>query len=369
VHNWLHTYVGAEDTPYTRAVGKLFLVAAVRRVRHPGVKYDHVMVLVGPQEKGKSSTGDALVPVDGWFDDGLVLGSEPKIVLEQTAGKWIMEINEMRGGKETEAVKAMITRRADTARKAYGEEAATVRRQFVMIGTTDKKDGFLNDPAGNQRYLPIEIGEIDLDALRRDRDQLWAEAAIIEASNEMPKLVLPPDVREAAKEAQRKHEMTDPVYETLAKGLGDFGGTVSMETLYAAVGAERINARTPTVQWGIKNSMARLGWEIRRVQADGARQRVYHKSNGIQFRFYHQPGSGEDGRGAAILSDPLKMGFGDDVTSMNGQRRRGSQPDPQDLRRDGAAARAPPGDGWANMNKRSSRHQGRGHRPRPPLTP
>ena len=64
------TYVGAEDTRYTRAVGKLFLVAAARRVRRPGTKYDHVLMLHGPQDAGKSSTGAALVPIGQWFDDG-----------------------------------------------------------------------------------------------------------------------------------------------------------------------------------------------------------------------------------------------------------------------------------------------------------
>jgi predicted P-loop ATPase len=128
VENWLSAYVGVEDTRYTRAVGKLFLVAAVRRVRRPGVKYDHVLMLYGPQDAGKSSTGAALVPVATWFDDGLILGAETKVVLEQTAGKWIMEINEMRGGKETEAIKAMITRTHDTARKAYARDAVTVPR-------------------------------------------------------------------------------------------------------------------------------------------------------------------------------------------------------------------------------------------------
>jgi hypothetical protein len=80
VENWLSTYVGAEDTPYTRAVGELFLTAAVRRVRRPGVKFDFVMVLVGPQDAGKSSVGMALVPDDSWFEDGLVLGSTGYLV-------------------------------------------------------------------------------------------------------------------------------------------------------------------------------------------------------------------------------------------------------------------------------------------------
>ena len=31
IDNWLSFYLGAEDTPYTRAVGRLLLLAAVRR--------------------------------------------------------------------------------------------------------------------------------------------------------------------------------------------------------------------------------------------------------------------------------------------------------------------------------------------------
>jgi Virulence-associated protein E-like domain len=46
---WLVSYANAFNTPYVRAVGRLLLIAAVRRVRHPGCKFDEMVVLEGPQ--------------------------------------------------------------------------------------------------------------------------------------------------------------------------------------------------------------------------------------------------------------------------------------------------------------------------------
>jgi len=50
IDNWLVRYGGAEDTPYTQAVGALTLTAAVRRVRKPGCKFDELLVLENPDQ-------------------------------------------------------------------------------------------------------------------------------------------------------------------------------------------------------------------------------------------------------------------------------------------------------------------------------
>ena len=42
-------YLGADDTPYVRAVTRKTLTAAVARVYEPGVKFDSILVLNGPQ--------------------------------------------------------------------------------------------------------------------------------------------------------------------------------------------------------------------------------------------------------------------------------------------------------------------------------
>ena len=41
-------YFGAEDTPYTQAIGPMFMVAMVARILEPGCKADYMVVLEGP---------------------------------------------------------------------------------------------------------------------------------------------------------------------------------------------------------------------------------------------------------------------------------------------------------------------------------
>ena len=62
-------YLGAADTPYTRAVARKSLTAAVARALTPGCKYDTMTILTGPQGIGKSTLLRKLGR--RWFSDSL----------------------------------------------------------------------------------------------------------------------------------------------------------------------------------------------------------------------------------------------------------------------------------------------------------
>ena len=97
----------------------------------------------------------------------------------QTRGVWLIEIAELDSmtRPEVSRVKAFMSRSVDRFRPPYGRRPIDVRRECIFAGTTNKQD-YLKDETGGRRFWPVECGRISLDELRRDRDQLWAEAVI-----------------------------------------------------------------------------------------------------------------------------------------------------------------------------------------------
>lgn len=179
----LSVYAGADDTPLNRAIGFMMLVGAVRRVRQPGIKFDEMVVLEGAQGIGKSSALRLLAMHDAWFADELPLDADSKRLIEAIEGKWIVEASELsslnRAG--TEHFKALTSRPHDRARRPYERMAVDVKRQCIFVGTTNS-DAYLRDTTGNRRFLPVKVGIIELEGLKRDREQLWSEAAHLEAA-------------------------------------------------------------------------------------------------------------------------------------------------------------------------------------------
>ena len=175
LETWTSCYLGAEPTELTHAMGSLWLISAVARIYRPGVKADHMLILEGEQGARKS-TALKILAGEEWFTDELPdLGSKDAAIHMQ--GVWIVEIAELDaiGRAEVSRIKAFLTRTTDRFRPPYGRHTVEIKRQCVFAGTVNP-DTYLRDETGNRRFWPIRCGEIDIQALRRDRDQLWAEA-------------------------------------------------------------------------------------------------------------------------------------------------------------------------------------------------
>lgn len=177
VDDWLNRYLGVTDKQYTRLVGRFFLIAMVARIYKPGCKMDYMPILEGPQGKGKST---ALRVLGGqWFSD-TPFDMKSKDSYVALPGKWLYEIGELDSFNRAESTlaKTFIASMEDNYRAPYERRNRKHKRQCMFAGTTNQ-DEYFKDPSGNRRYWPIRVTLIDIDGLKKDRDQLFAEAVAL----------------------------------------------------------------------------------------------------------------------------------------------------------------------------------------------
>ena len=203
VDTLLVKYLGAEDNIYTREATRKTLVAAVARTMNPGIKFDTVLVLNGPQGIGKSTLFSKLG--GKFFSDSLSISDmRDKTAAEKLQGYWILEIGELAGIRkiDEETLKSFLSRQDDKFRASYGYSVEDHPRQCIIVGTTNQEAGFLRDITGGRRFWPVKtpgdtkLKPWDID----DVDQIWAE--VMEYYHKGESLVLSNEAEKIANAAQ-----------------------------------------------------------------------------------------------------------------------------------------------------------------------
>lgn len=311
-------YLDADDNIYTREAARKTLTAAVARIYEPGIKFDSMLVLVGPQSAGKSTLFTNLAAGHrDWFSDSLRMDMMTRIkdAGELVRGKWILEVGEMTGMKraDIEAVKGFISSTSDDFRAAYGHYPEDHLRQCIIVGSTNQEEGFLRDVTGNRRFWPVRIRKDPKEIKSRrlaDQDlvaQIWAEAKLAYELGE--ELILSEEAAAMAADAQREAMEPDDRQGIVEKYLerllpdtwevmtqdqrmlfleSDEEGTVRRMTVTnMEIWVEALGRRDSTIEskdsYAIAKIMARIpGWHKtnKRVRSEiYGRQRVYERDN------------------------------------------------------------------------------------------
>jgi putative DNA primase/helicase len=219
IDTWLITYLGAFDDELNRAIGRKVLLAAVRRTKSPGTKFDQVLGLEGPEGLGKSTAIKVLAGGDDFFSDGTdIFVRSARGVQEDCIGVWLYEIPEidlvLEDERAARRVKGFVSRTHDKARPAWGRTVVNRGRRFIFVATCNS-DNYLIPEVGYRRFWPVTVRKIDLEALKRDRDQLWAEAVEAEATGE--DLMIDQSLWGVANKRADERRVIDPWEDILAR--------------------------------------------------------------------------------------------------------------------------------------------------------
>ena len=243
IRSCLHHFLGADKSDYVEEMLKHFLLGAIRRVFHPGSKYEELLCLVGGQGAGKSTFFRFLAIQDEWFSDDLKKLDDDK-VFAKLQGHWIIEMSEMlatSNAKSIEEIKSFLSKQKETYKVPYETHPADRLRQCVFAGTTNRQDFLPRDRTGNRRFIPVpvdaeraEVHILDDEAESRAYiDQLWAEAMTIYNSGDY-KLTFSPAMQEALQICQKDFMQEDTQAGMIYAFLEDYtGDRVCSKQLYA----------------------------------------------------------------------------------------------------------------------------------------
>ena len=268
----LPTYFGARDRPVVRLMGARWMMGAANRGLRTGAKMDYTLVLVGAQEVKKSTSVRALAVRPTWFHDTSVqVGTKDGLLALQ--GCWLMELAELSAvrGVQLEAVKAFLTSQTDRFRPPYGSTMESFLRSTAFIATTNDRQ-FLTDPTGNRRFWPVEVGTIDITALERDREQLWAEAVHRVAAGERH---WPSAAEEGQLDRHRfRFEAEDPWLAPLVDWLDERSEPFTLhEAMVEALDLKERDMLRARNRVGAM--LRRLGYELKRKRIDARYARLW----------------------------------------------------------------------------------------------
>ncbi len=278
-------YLRPEDTGptlYDHMI-RCTLIGAVRRVYEPGSKHDTATVLMGEQGARKSSFWSALG--GPFFSDALgdISSKDDLMVLHRS---WIMEwaeLDHITGRKHAGQVKAFLSQSTDFFRVPYGKATEAFPRRGIIVGSTNRSTGFLQDDTGNRRFWVVpttrtEPNPIDIPALMAERDAIWSAAVLAYRAGAVS--YLPSDLAQQVTSENESYQVDNPWLPAVAHWIEQRlpGENITTERILCEAIQKPIERQTRADQMTVADILRVLGYERRRSMVDGQRQWRWHSA-------------------------------------------------------------------------------------------
>ena len=265
------------------ATGKLeatlvrkWVISAMARAMKPGEKVDTLLVLVGAQGTRKSSFFRELAGEPFFCDSPFQLGTKDAcLTIRQGWIHELAEVDDLTTKRTASELKSFITIGRDNFRPPYASANEWFPRAMVFAGTTNET-GYLADPTGARRYWSVTVrGNVDIDVVRAERDQLWAEARVAYERGE--EWVLDPADDAKRAEQAREHTVSDPWLDDIVCWLDthEIANPTASDILRCAL---RLDAhhKSKSAETRVGLVMQSLGWPRER-EGVGKRRWIYRR--------------------------------------------------------------------------------------------
>jgi hypothetical protein len=176
--------VGCEDSEYTRAVSRNFMISMVARIFNPGCQCHSMVIFEGAQGKRKSTFLRSIAG-EKYYTEAIE-NIYSNNFYQCLSGKIILEFAELSTWKKADIfkLKQMLSNSKDTYRAPYDRHQADHKRSSIFAGTTNEYE-YLEDHTGARRFWPVKTGDIEINKTRDMREQLFAEAVHVYKSEDV----------------------------------------------------------------------------------------------------------------------------------------------------------------------------------------
>ena len=260
------------------------LIGAVRRVFEPGCKHDTACVLLGDQGARKSSFWAALG--GAFFSDALgdISSKDDLMVLHRS---WLMEwaeLDHIMGRKHAGQIKSFLSQSTDLFRVPYGKATEAFPRRGIIVGSTNRSTGFLQDDTGNRRFwvIPVtrsEANPIDTPTLLTERDAIWAAAVAAYRAGEPN--YLPPELAQQVNHENEGYLVENPWTPAVIQWLEArmLGEHITTERILVEAVEKPIERQTRADQMAVAEILRTLGYQRNRAMVAGQRAWRWSKTS------------------------------------------------------------------------------------------